>query len=251
MAEYDVTERDEKYGDRAVRVNSPLTERMGDFWFYHKGKVIVGVILLLLLILTVTQIVGKRNNDVMIAYSGPAYLSGAEQEALQDLLSTVVGSATEDRSFLIGVTQYQVYSKEQIESLRAETHEDGEQNFINSEFNSENYENFYSYVMTGDTAILFLDPWLYTELRKNDRLLSMTELFGSVPLYMEGEGFGIVLGDIPLYQESAAMQKLPANTVMCFLKPYVFGNTSKNAKYETMKEVFRAIVTCEPEADLP
>lgn len=240
MAEFEPNE--EKLGDRTVRVEGPISEKLGNLWFYHKGKIIAAVLVLLAVILTVSQIVGRRKNNVMIAYAGPVYLSGDEQSALQDLLSAEIGAAMDDGNFLIGVTQYQVYSKEQIESIRAETHEDGEQKFVNSEFNSENYENFYTYVMTGDTAVLLLDPWLFHELRKNERLQPMSALFETIPPSTEETGFGILLSETGIYGESELLQKLPKDTVLCFLKPYVFGNTGNDRSYGEMQEVFRALV---------
>ena len=142
-----VQENEEKYGDRSMRFESGFSEKLSDFWFHHRGKVIIGVILLLIVILTVSQIFGKRNNDVMMLYSGSAYLSGEQQNAIQNLLTALCGDAQDKEGFLAGLTQYQVYSKEQIESIRAETFADGSHNFVNSEYNSENYENLYNYIM--------------------------------------------------------------------------------------------------------
>ena len=147
-----------------------------------------------------------------------------------------------DEKLLLGLTQYQVYSKAQIESLRAETHEDEEPVFINSEFNSQSYEDLYTYIMTGDTAILFLDPWLYHELRKNERLLPMNELFKTMPAGIDEHGYGITISETEIYRYYGVMQKLPAETVMCFLKPQVIGKTSKEKNYTLMKETFCAIV---------
>lgn len=232
----------EKYGDRKVRVDTPLSEKLDNFWFHHKGKVIVGFLLLLVLILTVSQIVGRRDNNVMLAYAGPGYLSGEQQNAMQDLLSSVVSKKIGDGDFLVGVTQYQVYSEAQIESIRAETFEDGEQKFINSEFNSENYENLYAYIMTGDTAILMLDPWLYQELLRNGRLAPMSELFTVQPTAVDEKGYGVRLGETAIYDSYAVVSQLPEDTVLCFLKPQVIGKTSKTKAYAEMQETFRAIV---------
>jgi hypothetical protein len=237
-----------KYEDRTVRIESGFAEKLSDFWFHHRGKVIIGVIILLIAILTVSQMIGKRNNDVMVLYSGSAYLSGEQQNDIQNLLTSLCQSALGNKKFLAGLTQYQVYSKEQIESLRAETFADGSHQFVNSEYNTENYENLYNYIMTGDTAILMLEPWLFHELRKNERLVPMSELFSSVPPSVEAYGYGITLGDTAVYDAYGILQLLPENTVLCFLKPYVFGNTGKESKYTQMKEVFRGIVNYTSEA---
>lgn len=235
------TEQNEKYGDRGVRVESPFLEKLDSFWFYHKGKVIVAIVLLFVVLLTVMQFVGRRNNDVMIAYSGPIYLSGAEVSEMQNLFSVLYEKRTGNDSALVGLTQYLVYSKEQIESIRAETNEESEHNFVNSELNSNNYESLYEYIMTGDTAVLMLDPWLYEELLRNERLLPMTEIFETVPPSVDEKGYGIVLGETELYAYYGVMQSLPADTIVCFLRAQVLGNTSDGDAYAEMKQVFRMI----------
>ena len=238
----DILSENEKYEDRNIRTEGGFLKKMEDFWFFHRGKVIVAVILMLVLALFISQIVGRRNSDVMIAYAGPAYISGATQSSVQDLLTEIVGNDLRDEAFLMGLTQYQIYSKDQIESLRAETHEDGEQVFVNSELNSQMYEDLYTYIMTGDTALLILDPWLYAELRKNERLLPMSELFETLPLGTDSYGYAIVLGETEIYQYYDVMQMLPENSVLCFLKAQVIGKTAKEKNYELMQDAFRAIV---------
>jgi len=237
----DKAERDGKYGDRGVRVESPFLERLDSFWFHHKGKVIAAIALLLAVLVTVIPLFGRRKSDVMTVYSGPVYLSGAELTEIENLLSVLYEKRMGDDGALIGLTQYVVYSKGQIESIRAETNAESEQNFVNSEMNSENYEALYEYIMTGDTAVLLLDPWLYEELRKNDRLTPMREIFETMPPSVDENGYGVVLGETGLYAYYGVLKKLPAETVVCFLKPYVFGNTSDKNAYEKMKEVFRMI----------
>lgn len=241
----------EKYDDRALRMNrsNPVYEKIDNFWFHHKGKVIAAIIVLLIFVLIVAQYAGRRDSDVMVLYSGPSYLSGDQIEEFQNLMSVLYQKVTGENKVLIGLTRYEVYSKEQIESLRTETHEDGETYYINSEINSENYDSLYEYIMTGDTAVLFLDPWLYEELLKNNRLQPMSELFETLPASTDEKGYGIVLGETEIYEYYGVMQALPKNTVMCFLKPYVFGNTSKDDQYEAMKTVFRTVALFESPDD--
>ena len=87
-----------KYEDRTVRIESGFAEKLSDFWFHHRGKVIIGVIILLIAILTVSQMLGKRNNDVMVLYSGSAYLSGEQQNDIQNLLTSCVRAHSAIRS---------------------------------------------------------------------------------------------------------------------------------------------------------
>ncbi len=232
----------ERYEDRGVALKSPFLERLGSIWFYHKGKVIVALVLAVILFVTVMQNVGRKNHSVMIAYAGPTYLTGAEIEEVENLFSVLLREKTQNKDDLVGIAQYPVYSKAQIESIRAQTDEEGKPLFVNSELNSENYEALYEYIMTGDTAVLILDRWLYEELLRNDRLSPMTELFDALPPSVEAKGYGIVLGETDLYEQYPVLQKLPAeDTVICCLKPYVIGNTSDKGAYEAMKDTIRVI----------
>lgn len=231
----------EKYQDRRVRLKSPFFEKLDHFWFHHKAKVIVILVLAAIVFITLMQYVGRKNHSVMIAYAGPSYLSGFEIEEIENIFSTLLQERTGNEKSLVGLTEYPIYSKAQIESMRAETDEDGKPLFVNSELNSENYDALYEYIMTGDTAVLILDPWLYGELFRNDRLAPMSELFDTVPPSADEKGYGIVLGETDLYERYDVLRKLPEETVVCCLKPYVFGNTSDRDAYEAMKDTIRAI----------
>ena len=236
---------DEKYDDRSLHVKSPFSEKTENFWFHHKGKVIAGVVVVLLVLVTVLQMVGRRDTDVMIAYSGSVYFTGERQSEIQNLFSSVVEKEFNEDSFLITLMQYHVYSKEQIDSIRAVTYEDKDHGFVNSEQNSKNYEELYTYIMTGDTAILMLEPWLYKELVRNGRLRPMSELFETLPPSVDEEGYGIVFSETELCQYYNVLQEFPEGTVICFLKPQVIGKTSKEEAYTEMEKTFRAIVNFE------
>lgn len=231
----------EKYQDRRVHLKSPFFEKLDHFWFHHKAKVIVILVLAAIVFITLMQYVGRKNHSVMIAYAGPSYLSGSEIEEIENIFSTLLQKKTENEKSLVGLTEYPLYSKAQIESIRAETDEEGKPLFVNSELNSENYDALYEYIMTGDTAVLILDPWLYEELLRNDRLAPMSEIFDTVPPSVDEKGYAIVLGETDLYDRYDVLKKLPGETVVCCLKPYVFGNTSNADAYEMMKDTIRAI----------
>ena len=242
MRETEQNSGNEKYGDRQIEMKSPFLEGLERFWFNHKGKVIVALVLAVVLFVSLMQLIGRKEHSVMIAYAGPSYLTGAEIEEIEGLFSGLLSEKTGKEKALVGLTQYPVYSKTQIESIRSETDEYGKTLFVNTELNSENYEALYEYIMTGDTAILTLDRWLYEELLRNERLAPMSELFDTLPPSVDEKGYGIILGETDLYGHYDVLKKLPAeDTVICCLKPYVFGNTSDKSAYELMKDTIRAI----------
>ena len=237
---------EQKYEERDVRINSPFSEKLDDFWFHHKGKVIVAVIALFMAIVVIVQMVTVVPKDIMVMYSGRIYLSGSTIEDIQNIFSKALTEASGNEEKIVGFTQYHVYSKTQIESLRAETEADGVHLYVDSALNSKNFENYNASIMTGQCAVLFLEPWLYDELRKNDRLRPMRELFTELPPSVDDTGYGIRFGETEIYRYYNVMREIPEDTIMCFLKPYVFGETSNESTYAQMQKLFCTIATYDP-----
>lgn len=238
--------QDQKYEARDVRVASPFSEWLDNFWFHHKGKVIVSLIALFMAIVVIVQMVTVVPKDIMVMYSGRVYLSGSTMDDIQNIFSKVLSDAVREDNKIVGLTQYHVYSKTQIESLRAETDADGVSLYVDSALNSKNFENYNAYIMTGQCAVLLLEPWLYEELQRNDRLRPMKELFSSLPASVDEKGYGIHFGETELYRYYNVMREIPEDTIMCMLKPYVFGETSNEIAYAQMQTLFCAIVNYVP-----
>ena len=147
---------------------------------------------------------------------------------------------------------YTVYSGTQIEALRARVDENGDPDPIevNALTNSQVYGNYNQYVSTGDTSVLFLDPWLFEELAaKGEYLVDLVTLYGAAPegaVYRGGEGgekcLGVRLGDTALYRDHTAVQVLPADTVLCLLGPYFIGKSSDEKEYAKAVEYFGALI---------
>ena len=112
-----------------------------------------------------------------------------------------------------------------------------------------NYSKYNQYMMTGETSVLLLDPWLFEEMAaKGEYLADLSELYGKVPegavSYTDKSGnvryFGVRLGDIPLYQ-NLAVRVLSEDTVLCLMGPYFMGNSADEANYDRAVEYFAAI----------
>ena len=99
-------------------------------------------------------------------------------------------------------------------------------------------------LITGEFALCFLDPWLYESLANSDRLKTLTDIFGEMPDGAVGD-FGVRLGDTAMYQYYDVLKILPEDTVICLLKPYVFGETSKEDIYARSVSMFKAVVEFE------
>ena len=69
-------------------------------------------------------------------------------------------------------------------------------------------------------------------------------MFGDdLPVGARSDGFGVNLGETKLYEYSEGFATLPEGTVICLLRPYVYGASSDEEKYAFFEEYFKAIVT--------
>ena len=94
---------------------------------------------------------------------------------------------------------------------------------------------------TGESSVLLLDPWLYEQLKNEDRLRPLSEVDASLAARTE-DGYGVRLGDTALYQTFGVYQVLPEDTVICLMRPYVIGRSSKAEAYRFEVDTFLALV---------
>lgn len=234
---------DQKNPNGEIVLQGRFAKWFENFWYHYKWVTIGVAAAVVIVLVCVLQTCSKKNEDIMLTYAGPAVLSIAELEDVSAVMNHVMPydlnkNGEKDTSWVT----YQIYSEEQIKS-EAETDENGKtQSYIDRNFNTEQYQTYSSYLKTGETSIFFLDPWLYEELVATDHLAKLSDVLDTVPEGAIGE-CGVRLGDTDLYEKYTVLRKLPADTVVCLMKPYVIGKSSDEDAYRFECEMFRAIVT--------
>ena len=230
-----------------IKDNSKFLKWLDNYWYHYKiPTIIVSFIVIVLLICTLQMCSTDDKQDITVLYSGPFLMTGSEHENVRNVLNYVMPADFngDGRKYTELIT-YQVASEQQIKDMQAETDENGNPKYsINRQYYTNEYSNYSNMLITGEFALCFLDPWLYESLASSDRLKSLTEVFGELPEGTVGE-CGVRLGDTAMYQYYDVFKVLPEDTVICLLKPYIFGETSKADIYARSVDMFKAIVEFE------
>ncbi len=236
---------------RAERPHGKVYRWFDNFWYHHKWKtIIITFFVVVVLICTLQMCTKEDEGDISVMMVGP-YGFATEESGIGDLQAFLDKSLPADYdgngSKKVDIVHYTVYSKEQIKALQAQDV------YVSTANNADNYQQYVSYLQTGHSALLFLDPWLATELN-NGQLLDLGSLLGYVPegavTRSDAEGntvvYGVRLGDTALYRDNLAIQALPEDTVICIAAPLYGGKEEiKAERLERAKALFIALVGAE------
>lgn len=234
---------DKEYTEGISVEKSKFLKWLDNYWYHYKWVMVIVAFFLIVGIICTAQMCGREKEDLIVVYAGRNTLSVEEQSNLARALEAVAPEDFDgngDKN--IAVTTYSILSEEQIKEIQSETDEEGKSLFVDNSYNSKQYETYSNYIMTGESSVLFLDPWLFENLRSADRLATVEDIIGYVPDSAYGE-YGVRLGDTKLYETYGVMQLLPEDTVICILRPYVAGNSSKEEYYARETAMFEALVT--------
>lgn len=212
---------------RTERPHGKLYRWFDNFWYHHKWKTIIIAFFAVVILVCALQMCSRAPSaDVSVLIVGPksfiAEDSGYSQ--LEGLLSSCVPEDyNEDGTENAEIVNFTVFSEEQIKELAAHVDEKGEPDpiVVNTSTNSENYQQFFSYLSTGETAILMLDRWIYETPQVQNLLIDLSTQLDFVPngaLYATGQDghehlLGVRLGDTLLYQNNSALRTLDGDTV--------------------------------------
>ena len=210
---------------RTDRPHGKVYRWLDNFWYHHKWKTIIITFFAVVVLVCTLQMCNRQAaNDVGILIAGPkSFIS--EDSGLSDieglLSSCVPQDYNEDGRKNVDIHSYTIFSEEQIKALANHVGEDGRPAPIqvNTSTNSNNYQQFFSYLQTGETAVLLVDPWIFEKVK--GVLIDLSTQLDFVPqgaVYSTGEDgqehlFGVRLGDTALYQNNSALRALDENTV--------------------------------------
>ena len=239
---------------RKEREHGKAYKWFDNFWYHHKWKTIIALFLVITILVCTLQMCEKEETgDISVMMAGP--YSFVEDEAALTSLRLCLGRyLPEDYDGngkrQVDVVSYMIYSKEQIEALQSQTDDQGNPVRVNTATIQQNYTQYNTYMMLGETSVLFLDPWLFEEMasKDNEYLSDISVTFGTLPqegvVYYKDKNdvmhpYGIRLGDTALYRDNAAVnQVLPADTVICLMSPFWLGSDSE---YQWAKEFYASL----------
>ena len=116
--------------------------------------------------------------------------------------------------------------------------------YADKSYNDSQYAEYRDYINTGESSILIVSEYLYRELVAQDRVRPLADVFGEdLPRGAMSDGYGVRLCDTGVYEFFDALQTLPDDTVVCLLRPYVWGSSSREEHYAYTVDYFKNIVT--------
>ncbi len=215
---------------------------LDNFWYHYKWVTVGVAFFLVVLIVCTVQMCTKEKYDLNIVYAGEQYLTAEEAAQIEQALEGICPTDFDgDGEKNIMLNRYYVLNEEQIKAIEATTDEQGRTEYVDRSYIVSQKDTYESYIQTGDASILLIDRTLYESLRANNRLKPLESALGYTP---EGaiDEYGVLLGSTAFYREYGVVQKLPEDTVVCILTPYVIGKNSSEKQFAYEKQMFAALV---------
>jgi hypothetical protein len=240
-----------------IKAASPALRWLDNFWYHYKWTVIVVAFFVAVALVGIVQMVNRPQYDTSICLGSMYRMNQEERAELEALLRRICPEDFNGNGEkLVNVTEYQVYSEEEIlaemERYEAMTDENGnpDQFQINRKFNTDEANNFTRFTMSGETSVYILSPYLYSLLKDAGRLKPLSEVYtdGTLPAGAMEDGFGIALKDTDFYKYNPAVQVYPENAILCLAQSKdkkLGGRSSKPELYAQDMAFFKAIADFE------
>ena len=232
----------EKLEDRGIKTDSRFLRWLDNYWYHYKWRTIVIAFFLIVFLICTVQMCSREEADITVMYAGSYQMTGEETANLSRILSDKLPcDYDKNGEKSVEIVSYHIYSEEQIKQIESQTDSEGVVGSVNRNLNSTNYQNYLTYIQTGDVAICLVDPWLYESLLDADRLMKLSEALPSSS-EVDRDAYGIRLGDTALYEQYGSVRVLPADTVLVFLRAPVAGKMSKEKYYAREKEMLTELI---------
>ena len=247
---YEKLTPEERYGTERpepadIVETSKVMKWLDNFWYHNKWTVIVVTFFLAVLIIGTVQMLSREKYDITLTYGGSYRMNNAERAAFESLLDSLCpddydGDGDKNVQYVI----YEVYSEQEIMDAKEKAEEEGAQFVLNTKYNQEEFSGFNSFVMTGESSVYIVSPYLYGQLYNGGRLKDLGEIYSSEkPQGILDDGHGVRLGDTDFYKYNAEAQVLSPDAVIRLLSPTVWGKSHDDEIYAQSVEFFDAIVS--------
>lgn len=237
---------------RSLTETSPLLRWLDNFWYHYKWTVIVVAFFVTVGIICTVQLISRPRYDTNMVMATHYRMNNEERAAFESLLNEMCPEDyNEDGEKKVNFMIYQVYSEEEF-LAEAESYENESDQFvINNKYNTDEYNNFNQYTMTGETSVYILSPYLYGLLVEGNRLKPLSEVYtdGNLPVGARSDGYGINLAETDFYKYNPAAQCIPDTAIICLHRPTIGGGSSDEDIYARQIALFRAMADFHVEED--
>ena len=169
----------EKYEETDITpAPGTFAEKLSNFWYYHKWKVIIGAAALLLLVICGFQMCRNSDVDLTVMYAGSCLLSRSESAEMgQTVSSLMTGDPNRDGERIADLCQLHIYSDEQIEKRIADYGKDS----VSVNANQDELKTFDNLILAGEYSVVILEPWLYRRVASGGGFRKLSDVLGSKP----------------------------------------------------------------------
>ncbi len=176
-----------------------FTEKIENYWYHYKWHTIIGIFALVVTVICCAQCALRREYDAMIMYAGNFRVANEYKE--NSLESIMKEDYNGDGEKNVSLFQLILNIEEK----------DGEYEYFDGVSQIEELQRLEIEIVSGDSAIYILHPYIYEQYRHLMRPLS--DIFGTIPPVALDE-YGIELKSLPAYRETTLMY-YPENYILC------------------------------------
>lgn len=239
---------DDKLQAEDIVIKGGVLEKLDNFWFYHKWKVITVVAVIFLVCIMCIQMCGNVADDVTLMYAGSSYLTTVPnyEEILAKFEEVMPYDFDGDGTKKVEFAALNIYSKEQIEEREEQRRKDDSIAPINTHINTQEYTSFNRLMQTGEYSFCLMEKWLYDDIAKGV-FCKLEDTLGAKPEYAI-DPYAVMFWDTEFAKANAEVfAAIPKETVLCLrMKNSITRKTSETA-HNRSKEMFIAVINYKPE----
>ncbi len=245
--------QEEKLTPNDIEVRGGFLGWFDNFWFYHKWKVIIISVAVLLFVICAMQMCGNVSDDLTVMYAGSAYLpTDPNYEAMLAVFESVMPEDYNgDGEKRVEMAAMNIHSKAQIEERKAEIAEatklrdEGYDVIvppeINAYINTQEYTAYSRVMQTGEYSICLLERWLYDEVATGI-FCKLAETLGAAPEYAIDE-YAVMFWDTEFAKANAEIfASIPKDTVLCLRTKNALTGKGNDAQFDRSKATFIAVM---------
>lgn len=217
-----------------------------NYWYYYKFHTLVGLFIIFVVTVCCVQCATKETGDLTVTFAGSYTFQGEERQNFIDAINAVAPKDEESGEKLtLSLSNYSIYTEEELKKLYTNT----ETGVLDSSayntakgYNLEQLESFGTFLKTGESPVLFVNEFVFDQQNLPQISVPLSDLYGDeLPASAYNE-YAVRLGDTAFYQYYAAVQVLPADTLLVLAKPFYMGATSNEEVYAKYEQLFYNIV---------
>ncbi len=233
-------------GEEPQKPKGKLALWLENYWYYYKFHTLIGLFIIFVVTVCCVQCATTETGDLTVTFAGSYTFQGEERKGFMDALSAVAPKDQESGEKLsVSLSNYSIYNEEELKALYTDpetgVRDDASYNTAKG-YNLEQLEAFSTFLKTGESPILFVNEFVFEKQNLATVSVPLSELYGETLPEAVCNEYAIRLGDTAFYQYYAAVQVLPADTLLVLAKPFYLGATSNEETYAKYEQLYYNIV---------